>query len=270
MYKNTVKAKKGFTLIELLVVIAIIALLLAILLPSLGMAKDHARKIGCATNLRTLGLAVIFYGNDNNDSTPSATTTWPRYGSKIGWCGRTGDNNGPWSNEVQVKALRSGQLWSYMETIKGWRCPTDPEKEQLRTYCMASEWWGAYTFDDNSVPVLGANKPNLAFRKLGNIKNASGRFLFVDNLGYNADAYAAIHYNQPYWWNIPNFRHRGGSVNGFADGHVETYKFDKKTVDLAQRSLDAKIPGFMMLREDCSDSDDLKYYQRATWGELGW
>lgn len=268
MYGNNVKSKKGFTLIELLVVIAIIALLLAILLPSLSMAKDHAKKIGCASNLRTLALAVIFYCDDNDGRTPSATNSWS---GGVGWCGQTGRYG--MDIDEQIRNLRKGQLWSYVETHKGWRCPADPIKDQLRSYCMAAQWWGRYTKDDDSIPVLGANKPGVAFRRRSEIKNASGRFLFVDNLGYNADAYSAIHYNQPRWWNIPNFRHRGGSVNGFADGHVEPFKFDKDTIDLAQRSLDNKgnvDGGFMMIQQDCRDSEDLKYYMRSTWGEIAW
>ena len=47
---------KAFTLIELLVVIAIIAVLMAILMPSLRAAKDHARRLHCVGNVKTLAL----------------------------------------------------------------------------------------------------------------------------------------------------------------------------------------------------------------------
>ena len=57
-------SRKGFTLIELLVVVAIIALLVSILLPSLGRAKDLAQSIVCAHRDKDCYLGWTFYGND--------------------------------------------------------------------------------------------------------------------------------------------------------------------------------------------------------------
>ena len=60
----------AFTLIELLVVVSIIALLVSILLPALGSAREAARMTICATNLRTVGMAIIYYADDNDNFLP--------------------------------------------------------------------------------------------------------------------------------------------------------------------------------------------------------
>jgi prepilin-type N-terminal cleavage/methylation domain-containing protein/prepilin-type processing-associated H-X9-DG protein len=61
---------KGFTLIELLVVIAIIGLLLSILIPALGRAKEYSRRIICSTNIRSQAQGVRLYAEQNDGSIP--------------------------------------------------------------------------------------------------------------------------------------------------------------------------------------------------------
>jgi prepilin-type N-terminal cleavage/methylation domain-containing protein len=67
--------RRGFTLIELLVVVAIIALLIAILLPSLGKARELSNRSVCAANLRGITQSMNVYGADANDAYPAVKTT---------------------------------------------------------------------------------------------------------------------------------------------------------------------------------------------------
>jgi prepilin-type N-terminal cleavage/methylation domain-containing protein/prepilin-type processing-associated H-X9-DG protein len=61
---------RGFTLIELLVVISIIALLMAILMPTLSRAKELAAEVACMSNLKQWGVVYSMYTSDNNGRFP--------------------------------------------------------------------------------------------------------------------------------------------------------------------------------------------------------
>src|SRR4029077_20935497 len=64
------RESRGFTLVELLVVIGIIAVLIGILLPALGRARDHANTIRCLATMRNLGQLVVLYAAENKGSVP--------------------------------------------------------------------------------------------------------------------------------------------------------------------------------------------------------
>lgn len=69
---KTVRCNKGFTLVELLVVIAIIALLLSVLLPGLSRAREYARRLVCAGNVKTLNTVHQVYASNFDGLTPRA------------------------------------------------------------------------------------------------------------------------------------------------------------------------------------------------------
>src|SRR6476646_7372573 len=66
-----IRTRRGCTLVELLVVIGIIAVLIAILLPSLNAARKEAKKTLCLSNLRQIGIALAGYTGENNGSYPA-------------------------------------------------------------------------------------------------------------------------------------------------------------------------------------------------------
>ena len=67
---SSIRPLRGFTLIELLVVISIIALLIAILLPALQNAREAARGVVCAANVRQVGATWFNYAQDNDGALP--------------------------------------------------------------------------------------------------------------------------------------------------------------------------------------------------------
>jgi len=114
--------RKGFTLIELLIVIAIIALLLAILIPSMGRTKDLVYQIMCQKNLYDFGQGIYQYGQ-----------TYRSYLVYCNWLSLDGGRNNapgwlfkpPRRNPVTEEDLRVNQLWPFIGSAKGWRCPAE-------------------------------------------------------------------------------------------------------------------------------------------------
>lgn len=110
------KRRAGFTLIELLVVVAIIAVLIAILLPSLGRAKANAMRVKCAAVLKQWGMIMNIYAQDNNNWFCQKVNTYSGSGNL-----KTG--NWVWNDGANSPYLTE---WSAKYNIGLRSCPADP------------------------------------------------------------------------------------------------------------------------------------------------
>src|SRR4051812_10967400 len=89
---KTPYSKTGFTLVEILVVVGIISILLAILLPALGKAREQAKIAMCLSNLHQLGSVQTAYLSDNERQFPNkwCHTRSGLMESQFSWVGRAG------------------------------------------------------------------------------------------------------------------------------------------------------------------------------------
>lgn len=198
---NKTAPSKLFTLIELLVVIAIIAILAAMLLPALAKARNKARQIACASNLKQIVTACLMYTDEYE--------CMVKNGLLAGYA------NLPWADRLDDAKLLQWQKSS----VNGWyslgvhRCPAGPtEKNGKYALVMAA---GSTDDRGNDYTVDYARR----------LRNPSKKIL----LGDSANPW--WHFGAHYWRltsNPDNSSHEGflvihdGYFNvAFCDGHVD-------------------------------------------------
>src|SRR5512137_1936970 len=117
---------RGFTLIELLVVIAIIAILMAILVPTLHRAREQGQRAACLSNLKQLNVAWILYADENDNKIVHGCTGKPGESpipaNEDGWVHWAGYSDAT-SEQAQIRAIEDGALFPYCKTQKLYRCP---------------------------------------------------------------------------------------------------------------------------------------------------
>ncbi len=245
------KAKKGFTLIELLVVISIIALLVAILMPALNIARQQAMMIPCLMNLRTLTTASFMYQSDN-DGVMMSSYTWTKPNNPNAsddfldaWVFGPLElnNNGQYVNasnfgyapvELELNGLRNGKIWKYLETVEVFNCPADNRAVKhdvgYRSYSMVCTIRNTHNMGGGLSNQEATEKYGI--RKMNEIRRPSEKFIFAEstrqdnagNIVWNWGAWT-MQLEVPNWGDPPANWHVKGTNLGFADGHADKYKW---------------------------------------------
>ena len=286
---------KAFTLIELLVVIAIIAVLMAILMPTLNRVKEQGKRAACLGNLKQLALCWIMYADDNDGKIVNGeaygggdgTAPIPALGGAVhgGEQWWTGDDIGDfWAGinlpiEVQQRAIRAGALFPYCKNEALYRCPTGVRGE-MRTYTITDAMNGLRR--DGTYRAAGGREVGerngrtvlwIKRREEISVPGPAQRIVFLDEGRITPDSYATHYLNQQ-WWDPPFVRHGDGTNVSYADGHADYWKYrGLKTLEIGKL---AAVPGrpandlHQMVPSSEEDFQDLYRMQKAVWGALGY
>ncbi len=224
-----IASKKAFTLVELLVVMAIIALLMGILIPTLGSARSQGKAVVCRSNLYQLVLASTGYAMENDGYFVLAaldiyTTNNQR------WHGVRCNNNSPFDSS-------KSPISSYLVDGKIKQCPQkvnfrkgDPWEFNYEDGCGG---YGYNMFYVGSRIWEGDSDENCK-KPVRNVEVASSAqtVMFADCAMAKADRgkpyYLEYSFAEPlfngwgYAWPSIHFRHRGRANVGWADGHTSS------------------------------------------------
>lgn len=268
-FNSKVRSKlSAFTLVELLVVISIIALLLAILMPSLAKAREQAKSIVCASGMKQISLAYNTYGIDNDYKIPIAYRIMANDIDSRPWI---------WALLPYIDGDESKES-TLEEPADLWFCPSDKDPYPLGFSPHADHKYTSYALNGYYKEASAGGgwtsaKPEVRFGpggkyKLHQIKRASD-CMFMMETSYYGQVYdmanPKLMQYQPDWQGhhryTSGFYHNGGMNIMYVDGHVDNIKGKKAPLVNTPGSLQRE--GHMFWDElTLPDSSE----DRAFWG----
>ena len=152
--------RAAFTLIELLIVVSILSLLAALLFPVFARSRENARRSGCASNLRQIGLATLQYAQDYDQTLPPF--------SNYGFLGYDGSDGPRWADFI----------FPYVKNPQVFDCPNAPLKT---TQYPGGQYFDITTYSYGiTVPSL-SRAIGVAGRPLTEIEDTAGTLMFVED-----------------------------------------------------------------------------------------
>jgi prepilin-type N-terminal cleavage/methylation domain-containing protein/prepilin-type processing-associated H-X9-DG protein len=226
--------KPAFTLIELLVVIAIIAILAAILFPVFAKAREKARQTACLSNLKQIGMAVMMYVQDYDETMPFVLS-WggnctPKWGTNFG-------DNDKWPVVAGVTAMEPQfqlvtQVAPYVKNDSVWYCPSVGPDYVWQAIIDAGGWnKGAkmrdqrtsYVYTYNALRITANSARHEVFmggKPYGILREPARWPMLADlpaGLGFTGNI------GDPPSSAVP---HTGGQNVAYGDGHVKFYRLE--------------------------------------------
>lgn len=252
----------AFTLIELLVVIAIIALLLAILVPSLAAVKEIASVANCLSNQRGIAVAYFTYAQENDDKFCSgyirdslADIDPPMWVKPPLVYGPNGElilaSDAQLNTETRINGLREGALYPYLESTDVFHCPgdkrlikgasrisTDSNPDPINVYQI----YRSYGMPD----FYRATEDNDE-KKMSQVTTPGSKLLFVEDQydkWYNIEGWSYIPGDRAFWDPLGNY-HNKSCTFAFADGHAKHHKWrDARTIEFMSNRVSAAANGY--------------------------
>ncbi|MDR3707282.1 MAG: type II secretion system protein [Capsulimonadaceae bacterium] len=223
--------RSAFTLIELLVVIAIISILTAVLLPSLVTAREQARKIACASNMRQLGCAFTEYVQDSDERFPNAAAGGAAGENQYAWMYYASyDDSGTALDPGRFQVTKSC-IYPYVQSTQVFVCPDDSigqvnGESYAYNSCLTTPSSSQALWPGKSTAAINDVSSTMILAEEGSPSSAQSTNDALFNM-YNSNWSATNTTVNGYDCTAYSGRHTAGSNILYVDSHVKWQSYSR-------------------------------------------